>query len=247
MPTVPQAYRYALYLAPPEPWLAVGSRWLGRCADSATLLPRPAGADSRLDDWTEAPRLYGLHATLKAPFRLAADATPMALDGAVRNLALACQPFEVSLWRRNLRGFLAWCLADGETDSGRMRELADAAVAGLDRYRAPPTTAELARRQAQPLAPAELAMLDRWGYPYAFETFTFHITLTGKLDPPELAAAEAQFGASGGNALPDCMPVDAVSLYVQPRQDDAFIVARHYCFDGSVRDAAGACYLPASR
>ena len=36
---MPLAHRYALYLAPTGPWRDLGSRWLGRCADTGAALP----------------------------------------------------------------------------------------------------------------------------------------------------------------------------------------------------------------
>lgn len=239
------AYRYALYLAPPAPWRDVGSRWLGRCADTGRDLPRADGSDHRLHAWTEAPRFYGLHATLKAPLRLASGTSPSSLDQAVRKLALACSPFDVRLERRCLRGFLAWCLAEGEPGNQQMQELSEAAVASLDGYRAPASEAERARRNAHPMAPEEQAMLAKWGYPYAFDTFTFHITLTGKLDAEALAQADRLFAHNAGDDLPEVMPVSSVSLYVQPVEGAAFVAARHYGFDGSIRDAVGAPFLSA--
>ena len=43
-----------------------------------------------------------------------------------------------------------------------------------------------ARRLAGPLSPTQRAMLDRWGYPYAMDTYTFHISLTGSLDQADI-------------------------------------------------------------
>ena len=124
-----------------------------------------------------------------------------------------------------------------------MNALASAAVADLDAFRAPPEPAELARRQPQRLSPAQREMLDRWGYPYAFETFTFHITLTGQLDDTAMRAAQAQLDALENAALQCPMPVNAVSLYVEPEPGADFVVARHYGFDGTTRDGAGAQFL----
>lgn len=239
-----QAHRYALYLAPAQPWRDVGSRWLGRCAETGLPLARSSGTDPRVDAWTSAPRLYGLHATLKPPFRLREDTTPAALDAAARALARSFRPFDAPLRRKRLRGFLAWCLDDeDEAAAHAMRALADTAVAELDCLRAPLTGAELARRRPHLLDAGQRALLERWGYPYVFEAFTFHITLTGSLSAQELDEAEALLDASGGAGLPAAMPVSAVSVYVQPEPGQPFVVARHYGFDGATADAAGAGWL----
>ena len=57
---MPLAHRYALYLAQ-------GSRWLGRCAETGAALERQPGMPAAAQEWTRAPRHYGLHATLKPP------------------------------------------------------------------------------------------------------------------------------------------------------------------------------------
>lgn len=241
---MPLAHRYALYLAPTGPWLEQGSRWLGRCADTGQPLPPLPGQPETSRAWTQAPRHYGLHATLKPPFRLRAGAAPDALDAAARDLARGFQPFGVELECETLRGFLAWRIAESDTQGqARIQALADAAVRDLDALRASPTPEETARRQPQSLSPAQQAMLARWGYPYVFDTYTFHITLTGKLAGDALAQAQAGIAAFADPLRGRAMPVPGISVYVQPEPGADFLAARHYRFDGSHADAAGAHYL----
>src|SRR3989344_5871065 len=72
----PTHHRYAVYFAPTPGslgWLA-GSHWLGRCATLLQPLQQLAIDGVSADDLhrlTAAPRRYGWHATLKAPFALA--------------------------------------------------------------------------------------------------------------------------------------------------------------------------------
>lgn len=241
---MPSAYRYALYLAPTGPWRELGSHWLGRCADTGAALPPLPGQPEAARDWTEAPRHYGLHATLKPPFRLRAGATPRDVDAAARRLAAGDSAFGILLECEPLRGFLAWRIASSDTEGhARINALAAAAVRGLDDLRAAPDASELARRQAHALSPEQQAMLARWGYPYVFDTFTFHITLTGKLDGVALEQARAGIAALAEPLRGQSMAVPGVSVYVQPRAGADFIAARHYHFDGSHADAAGAHYL----
>jgi len=238
------AQRYALYLAPAKPWWQTGSRWLGRDAATGAPMPRSANDDPRLEAWTEAPRLYGLHATLKPPLRLRDGASPADIDAAARALARRHAPFTATLRLRRLRGFLAWVLDEADAAAGGpMRRLADDAMSALDGLRAAPTPQERARRLAGPLSPTQRAMLDRWGYPYAMDTYTFHISLTGSLDQADLARAEALLATHCARLPARPMPVQAVSLYVQPGPGEPFLAARHYGFDGSAADAAGAAWL----
>ena len=51
----------------------------------------------------------------------------------------------------------------------------------FDAFRAPMSAQERARRVALGLNQSQIKNLDRWGYPYLFSDFRFHMTLTGKV------------------------------------------------------------------
>ncbi|MCY1499187.1 putative phosphonate metabolism protein [compost metagenome] len=241
---MPLAHRYALYLAPTGPWREHGSRWLGRCADTGEALSPLPGQAGYPREWTQAPRHYGLHATLKPPFRLCPGASPQEVDAAARRLAGNRAPFTLALECEPLRGFLAWRIAGADQPGqARIQALADAAVRDLDPLRAPPTPEDIARRQPQSLTPAQQAMLARWGYPYVFDTYTFHITLTGKLEGDALAQAQAGIATFADPLRGQAMDVPGISVYVQAAPGADFVAARHYHFDGTCSDAAGAAYL----
>ena len=50
----------------------------------------------------------------------------------------------------------------------------------FDAFRAPMSPQERARRLASGLNQSQIENLDRWGYPYLFADFRFHMTLTGR-------------------------------------------------------------------
>ncbi len=242
LPLLPEAWRYALYLLPPEPWYTLGTRWLGRCArrdeaihaDLRQSLAQDARVDlATLDRWTEAPRQYGLHATFKPPFRLADTHTVHDLDTALRRFARQHCPFTIEPALQTLRGFLAWRLRHGDPARDALHRFADACVREFDAFRAPPPTTELARRRQAGLSDAQEGHLRRWGYPYVFDTFTFHITLTGKLGHAEQLACYRALEASPV-VLPATMPIDHIALFTQPAPEAPFTVARVYRFDGGV-------------
>jgi hypothetical protein len=246
---IPRAYRYAVYLAPAAPFWRVGNQWLGRCPEGGAQMALPQDADPRHAEWVGDPAHYGLHATLKAPFRLAEDATPAALDAHARAFAMGRQAFSVPLALRNLRGFLAWCMDEGDAAAegrAQMQALAGDAVRGFDAFRAPPSAAELARRKPERLGPAERAMLERWGYPYAFDTFLFHITLSGMLDADTSREVASRIEQASGHLMLTPLQVASISLYVQTEPGADFLVARHYGFDGSHADGAGVAWLGGS-
>lgn len=196
--------RYALY-ALPEPGSALeafGRAVLGYDNVTGEAVAHPAGLLG-LAEVTAGARVYGFHATLKAPMRLAtgfreedfvAEAGRLAESHptvAVGELALAA-----------LGPFLA--LVPTAPPSA-LDLLAAECVAALDPLRAPLNEAEWTRRRPERLSPRGRALLDRWGYPHVFEAFRFHMTLTDALpgevlDGWRIRLAEA-FARSGAGPL----------------------------------------------
>lgn len=173
----------------------------------------------------DAPRRYGFHGTLKAPFRLAAGTGEAELLRAAGRFAAERPAFSGPALRLSvLAGFLA--LTPSEP-SEELERLAADCVAAFDRFRAPAAEAELARRRRAGLSARQEALLLRWGYPYVMDAFRFHLTLTGRLDEAglgrERALAESM---SGGGTLP--LPVDAVTVAVEPADGAAFRILRRF-------------------
>jgi hypothetical protein len=106
--------------------------------------------------------------------------------------------------------------------------LATDCVETCDRFRAPLTEADRARRMAAGLTPRQIALMDRWGYPYVCEEFRFHMTLTGPLPEPERGPWRARLAAAAGDEVPDPAIIDALSLVVQDAPAARFrVLARH--------------------
>jgi hypothetical protein len=68
-----------------------------------------------------------------------------------------------------------------EAASVAIDELAGKCTTIFDAFRAPMSAQERARRVAMGLKESQIANLDRWGYPYLFADFRFHMTLTSKV------------------------------------------------------------------
>ncbi|MDR6854216.1 DUF1045 domain-containing protein [Variovorax guangxiensis] len=221
-------HRYAVYFAPRvnSPWWLAGSRWLGRCAargEPIAQAPVPGLSAPELHRLTQAPRRYGWHATLKAPFALAPGVDEAQLRASTRALAAEFQPFTLPpLKVAMLDDFLA-LVPDG--DAHAVEALAAACVTRLQPLAASLAPAELERRRAAGLTPAEDALLLRWGYPFVLERFRFHLSLTGSLKDAEPAAIEALKEAARHrfDALPACR-VDSVSLFAEPRPGADFML-----------------------
>lgn len=105
--------RFALYYAPASSSLLweLGCRWLGRDALSRKKIRQdrfPGLNPDRLYELTRVPRRYGLHATLKAPFRLAADYDAEMLRSAMDDFACSRSSFLCPhLFSVRLTGFSA--------------------------------------------------------------------------------------------------------------------------------------------
>ncbi len=216
-------YRLALYWAPAgdDPLHARGSAWLGRDAESGAAIAQPAVDGIDLAQATDDPRRYGLHATLKAPFRLAQGYA--AARAATAALAARLAPFDLPpLAVHDLDGFLA---LRERAPCPPLHALADACVSELDAHRVPPDAAEIARRRPERLPPAQRAHLDRWGYPYVFEEWRFHVTLTRRLDAAEKSVLMPAVTAFLGDAPHRARRVAAISLFVQPTPGAPFTIA----------------------
>ena len=213
--------RVALYYAPAlsDPLWPAACAWLGRDPETAATLPQPDLPD--LHALTADARRYGFHCTLKPPMRLATHYGAFVDDAAA--LARRLAPFAMPpLHVAELSGFLAIREAQ---PCPALHALADACVAGVDRHRAPPDEAELARRRKGGLSPEREAMLLRWGYPGVFGEWRFHMTLTRRLSDAERAqyrpAAEAHFAA----ALPHERRVTEICVFTEAAPGAPFTIA----------------------
>ncbi|MDB6452728.1 DUF1045 domain-containing protein [Falsirhodobacter sp. 20TX0035] len=167
--------RYAIYyLPPPGPLARFGAEWLGWDPEAGI----PVGAPSPQEALVAEPRKYGLHATLKAPFRLAGDRED--LEGAVADLARDLSPVQPGPLKVVRIGRFLALVPQG--DATALNAMAGRIVTALDPFRAPLTEAEIARRKPERLTPRQRELLNRWGYPFVMEEFRFHITLTGPCD-----------------------------------------------------------------
>jgi putative phosphonate metabolism protein len=215
--------RVAIYYAPPtdDPLAAAGAAWLGRDADRNIGLAQPPVPDIAV--LTQEPRRYGFHATLKPPMRLARDRSWFGFVASVRAVAASIPPFDLPpLHVADLHGFLA---LRETAHCPPLQALCDRCVADLDAFRMLPDAAELQRRRQAALTPAQDAMLQRWGYPYMFDTWFFHMTLTRRLDDTEKAHVKPLAEAFFADALAMQRQVRDICLFTQAAPDADFVIA----------------------
>ncbi|MCG5074282.1 DUF1045 domain-containing protein [Paraburkholderia tagetis] len=224
--------RFALYYAPPRAsqWWRAGCAWLGRDPESGEtrVPPQPAGLAQPLDALTAAPRRYGWHGTLVPPFRLAAGVSPQTLLAATQAWAEGRARFEVAVEAAMLARFVALRAAD-ESGARALRELAADALRTLGHLRAAQTADELAKRLDGPLTPRQRAYVEEWGYPYVFDEFRFHMTLSDSLDDDAVRAALA-FAWNAQMRDAGALPVEGVALYVEPLPGEPFALWRRVDF-----------------
>lgn len=222
--------RYALYFTPArDDRLAVSAaRWLGRDAFSDTPLASPASAiltPEEIAFHTAAPRRYGFHATLKAPFELAETESETSLLAALDRFAARMRSFHIPrLVIGQIDGFFAL------VPRGLVSELNDfaaAVVRDFDPFRAPLSDNEIQRRNPDALRPEEVRNLVQWGYPYVFDTFRFHMTLTGRVAASDAARVRAALESVFLPLIEAPVAVSGLALFVEPEPGAPFSVLRY--------------------
>lgn len=212
--------RYAVYFAPPagSALAEFGASWLGWDAEAGrTVLPRcaPDGVSvEELDRFTEAPRRYGFHGTLKPPFRLAEGTSFDDLRVAAMQLARGLNAVDMGRFTlKRLGGFLALVPQEPPTE---LQVLAGRCVTELDRFRAPAPPDEIARRRKRQLSPRQDDYLLQWGYPYVLEEFRFHLTLTGSLEEADLARLEDHLSGMLDPILGESVTLSDLCIFGDP-------------------------------
>ena len=225
--------RYAIYYAP-APGGPLGRRaaaWLGRDAFTGEALERPAltgleGLD--LEALTASPRDYGFHATLKAPFELAGDRSEAELLSFAQGFAARQPAFTAPLATGSLGPFFALRLA---VPSRRMQALHAACVRQFDPFRAPLSDFDLARRRKAPLTAEQDERLVAWGYPYVFNDFRFHMTLTDSVRDPATAERLGQALKVHFADLEGPHRFDSIALFKQDDRSSPFHVLARVAFE----------------
>ena len=221
--------RYAIYFVPAtdSELYRFGAALLGYDALGRTDVSQPKMLTNAVPDWhalTDDPRRYGFHATLKAPFYLASGTDEAALIAAFEHFATTPRAIPViTPVVRLLRYFVAIV---NDAPNPDLAALADACVTEFESVRAPLTAKDRERRLKSKLTGNQIALLDRWGYPYVFEEFFFHMSLTGRITAKPQQIAErlaAEFTELGQRSL----AIDHLALLRQDHPAARFAAIRH--------------------
>ena len=227
-----QAPRYAIYFVPAAATklYRYGSSILGYDCYSgdAIDLPEEFGqeSDKAAVNWRElsaAPRPYGFHATLKAPFYLSPACTERQLVNALQNFAglgHAVHSFAPTV--RLINGFFAVVPLKSEAS---LDSLAASCTTIFDAYRAPMSPRDRARHIALGLNQNQIQNLDRWGFPYVLAEFKFHMTLTGQVPVRRRKAVLGTLlDGLHHTQVERTILVDRLALLKQPAPDVSFRV-----------------------
>jgi len=219
--------RYALYFTPAEdhPLSQAAQHWLGSDPFKGGVCPQaavPGFLPEELRDLTADPRRYGFHGTLKAPFELAPGKTEMQLLQAIDEFSAECEAFEIrEMTLGQLGPFFALVPSDA---CAALQMLADETVRRFEPFRATLSDADIARRKPEELTESGRRNLETWGYPYVFDEFRFHMTLTGKVPVERRAAMRDALAARFGAFVGQPLLIDAVALFVEPQRGAPFTV-----------------------
>lgn len=212
--------RYAIYFSTnaDHPLTRAAAAWLGRDAFDA-YIPAAVGREELVDE----PARYGFHGTLKAPFHLHNGIDEASLFDAFDEFCAETPSFEIpEIVIGQLGPFFA--LIPGKNAHAGINALAEACVRTFEPFRAPLSEADVARRKPEALPERQRQYLLEWGYPYVFEEFRFHMTLTGAVPEADRSDVrsrlEMHFGSFAGKPL----AVSHLALFVEPERGAPFNV-----------------------
>ena len=231
--------RYALFYTPPvsNGLTQIAAKWLGRDAYSGVFYKQPVhgtqnsthpgthtntlSAD-RIADLTNAPRRYGFHGTLKAPFHLSEGQSEDQLVNAMKRFCKSREAFAMPRLKVGRLGHFFALVPD--SNASDLSRFAAEIVRYFDIFRAPLSEADYARRNPDRLEEQQRAYLQQWGYPYIFDAFRFHMTLTGAVPDEEADQMEDILKARFDPLLQNQLMCDHLTLFCEVEKGAPFIV-----------------------
>lgn len=207
--------RYAIFFcpAPASALAALGRDWLSSELAAQGI---PGIGLSRWNALLADVRRYGWHATLRSPFTLSPDVDEADLRRTLAVVAQSHAPINLALRCARLAGFPALRPAG---DCKAINALAAACVDAIEPLRLPLAEHDFQRRAAG-LDAIETHYLGRYGYPYVFERYRFHMTLSAPASVEEERALQRWLSLRA-SMLPAAR-IDALSLCVERSPGAAF-------------------------
>lgn len=218
--------RYALYFTPPEDHdlTKAANTWLGRNAFSGESVPQHSAGPLSKDyifQMTEAPRRYGFHGTLRAPFYLAPNRSEAELASAVDHFSKLHLPFAMPMLKVGRLGPFFALVPD--TDTAKLNQFTGEVLNAFEPFRAPITEADYKRRKPERLSGRQRNYLKDWGYPYIFDDFRFHMTLTGPVPDQDADVVEKILQELFADYLTSALICNGPTLFVEKDAGGPFI------------------------
>ena len=225
---MPERFAVYLTLAVDSDLYQLGSKWIGH----DYYQPRLSNLEcedpklkhiNRNQALTKKCHLYGFHATLKPPFQLKHGVNRDQLKATLCQIAkmhraFSSEPLSVSVVGR----FLA---LQPTQNCAKLSQLADHCVQAFEPYRAELTDVEINRRQPEKLTAQQKTYLLQWGYPYVFEQFRCHFTLTDKLESQQMLLCQPLLEVYFNPVCAQrALRVKQISLLHQPSPQTPFTV-----------------------
>jgi len=211
--------RYGIFYCPTGDLAQFGAAWLGWDNAAGETVPHPLMPEIDVAGLTKTPRKYGLHGTLKAPFHLAQSSSLSDVQITAKTFAARHAPVNIgALSLRYGNGFVglrpegAHSEQRPEGAQDALRAFAADIVRSFDPHRAPLSDDYITRRRKSRLSAQQDAQMLDWGYPYIFDDFHFHLTLTGRVQPDIAQAVITALTPLITPALPDPFIIDAITI-----------------------------------
>ena len=221
--------RFAIYWLPQlnSDLARFGARWLGWDIAHGKDVKQFYISGFDLAALTKKPRRYGFHATLKPPFVLAQNQSierlQMAIDDLAKKLCIFRMPkFKIGILGQILAIIPSW-------DEDLIQHSANLCVSEIDRFRHRSEKQDALKYSHKNLSDYQQFILKKWGYPYLFDAFSFHLTLSQPLDQPSLCALQMIAFDYAQDAIEKRAVFDQIALCGERRDGFFELISLHSC------------------
>lgn len=204
-----------------------GSEWLGWDVENATEVKHPdiPSLPLPISDMVVTPQKYGFHGTLKAPFKLNTTKSEDDLRAALHSFTQQTPKFTIGQMAvAQLDNFVAIIQ---QSQSTNLHNFAATIVEHFEEFRKPLSENDVAKRRKANLTQRQDELMLQWGYPFVFEEFKFHLTLTGKLNESDAEATKNILARHLSGILNKPLQIVDICLYGE-REDGRFEIIERF-------------------